>query len=595
MAPKSGEISLVDDKDSLTKETSLSANETEEIWSSILKGVASSKIVPTKNLLILGDRESGKSALIRHLKGVEDEETFEVPNANGTMSKSVGTGTDDNSPVDKHSNNELALSYTFVEVKDDEAEDTLTRLGIYQLAGSHESYHSLLRFALNYSTLPDSLVVIVLDWARPWTFIETLQRWIKFLEVGIENIKKEGSSGSKDGWTKGKVVVQELKESIERFIQTYSEPDSTNQNAAAVNSESDDIALPLGPGVLTTNLAVPLVVVCTKSDKISSYLERELDYKEEQFDYIQQCLRTICLKYGAALFYTTTRLPQTFTNLRQYILHRLIGVRSSSSDTKSAFAFNIKANYVDRDSVLVPAGSDSWTVIKFLKEGFDCSELLQGWNLDMGEKTATEEDTGEKISAKKVYEEIIVHEDLDKPLSVQTTIEAEDEQDFFQRHYDTLQRANSERPPPPSVVGPMAAPSYPYGDIGADIPDLDNSSPKVPSRTNQSPQAKNTLPQQGTTTVIPNGNTTVPPTNGSAPNENQNQNQNPNNQNEVLANFFQNLLSKRTNAPGVSPTPSKDSVINPAINKQDRQKVEKELDKLRNMPNATTASSMAGK
>lgn len=54
MAPKSGEISLADDKESLTKDTSLSANETEEIWSSILKGVASSKIVPTKNLLILG-------------------------------------------------------------------------------------------------------------------------------------------------------------------------------------------------------------------------------------------------------------------------------------------------------------------------------------------------------------------------------------------------------------------------------------------------------------------------------------------------------------------------------------------------------------
>jgi hypothetical protein len=64
---------------------------------------------------------------------------------------------------------------------------------------------------------------------------------------------------------------------------------------------------------------------------------------------------------------------------------------------------------------LVPAGSDSWTVIKFLKEGFDCNELLQGWNLDMGEKSASsEEDTGEKISAKKVYEEIVVHEDLDK-------------------------------------------------------------------------------------------------------------------------------------------------------------------------------------
>lgn len=126
-------------------------------------------------------------------------------------------------------------------------------------------------------------------------------------------------------------------------------------------------------------------------------------------------IKILNLLDGAALFYTTTRLPETFTNLRQYILHRLLGFRPTSSDTKSAFAFNIKANYVERDRVLVPAGSDSWRVIKFLKEGFDCNELLQGWNLDMGEKSSSEEDTGEKISARKVYEEeIIAHEDLDK-------------------------------------------------------------------------------------------------------------------------------------------------------------------------------------
>ena len=46
---------------------------------------------------------------------------------------------------------------------------------------------------------------------------------------------------------------------------------------------------------------------------------------------------------------------------------------------------------------------------------------------------------------------------------------------FFQRHFETLQRANNERPAPPSVVGPMGAPSYSYGDIGADIPDLDST------------------------------------------------------------------------------------------------------------------------
>lgn len=590
MAPKSGEISLVDDKEFSPRDTSLSADENDDLWTNILKGVASSKIVPTKNLLILGDKESGKSTFIRHLKGEEVEEDFEVPNSNGTMSKSVGTGTDESSPSDnKRLNpNDLALSYTFVEVKDDEA-DTLARLGIYQLAGSHESYQSLLRFALNSSTLPDSLVVIVLDWARPWTFIETLQRWIKFLEAGIENIKSEGDVGAKDGWTKGKAVIDELKESIVKFVQNYAEPDSNNPNPTVNSENDDDVALPLDEGVLTTNLAIPLVVVCTKSDNVSN-LERELDYKEEQFDYIQQCLRTICLKYGAALFYTNTHAPQTFDTLRQYILHRLLGTKSLSSDTKSAYAFNIKANYVERDTVLVPAGWDSWRKIKFLKEGFDCEELIQGWNLDLSGKSDTSEEGGDNISARKVYEEIIDHEDSDKPLSVQTPIEAEDEQAFFARHFDTLQKANNERLTPPSVVGPMGAPSYPYGDIGAEVPDLDNTPIAHTSINNNVPSSRQIKPN--VTPKVPQSSAVNPPngipadaaaTNG-APSSNTSQN-------EVLANFFQNLLSKK-NVPTSSRTPQSpnDSVTNP-VAKPTNEMVEKELDKLRNLPTA----SMAGK
>jgi len=55
MVPKSGEITLAEDKDySLNNDNPLPTSETGEIWSSILQGVASSKIVPTKNLLILG-------------------------------------------------------------------------------------------------------------------------------------------------------------------------------------------------------------------------------------------------------------------------------------------------------------------------------------------------------------------------------------------------------------------------------------------------------------------------------------------------------------------------------------------------------------
>ncbi|RHZ89821.1 hypothetical protein Glove_9g161 [Diversispora epigaea] len=577
--------------DGLNNDGTSAGDQQEDIWSSILKGVASSKIVPTKSLLILGDRDSGKSTLIRHLKGEEDEDVYE---ANGSVSKSVGTDTDD-LVNQKLSHNDLALSYTFVEVKDDDAEDTLARLGLYQLAGSQEAYQSLLRFALNSSTLPDSLVVIVLDWARPWTFVETLQRWAKFLEKGVENIKTEGAAGAKDGWTKGKAVVDEMKEALEYFIQNYNAQDTNTTNGTgAPSTEAETVALPLGPGTLVTNLAVPLVVVCTKSDNVFT-LEREKDYKEEQFDFIQQSLRTICLKYGAALFYTTTRQPKTFINLRKYILHRLLGTKASHSDTKSSYAFNIEPTFVERDTVLVPAGWDSWGKIGVLREGFDCNGLLRGWDLDVtGKAEQLEGENGhvdEIFSAQKVFEDVVKHVESEKPL-VPTIIIAEDEQEFFARHVETLKQANSERPP--SVVGPMGAPQYTYVNLGEEIPDLDvapvqnlQNLPAKPTRSKSTPATSSPPPGQhtnGTTPTVPNG------TNGTS------------SQNEVLANFFQALLTKKatqtsTNTGSSQETPPNDVQGGMNNNKPpnpSRKTVKKELDKLRGIP-SNTAVSTAGK
>ena len=88
----------------------------------------------------------------------------------------------------------------------------MARLGIYQIAGSHKSYHALLKYCLNTKTAADSVVMIVLDWSRPWTFMETLERWIKVLEVAIEQIRQEGAISSTANWSKGKALMEELQE-----------------------------------------------------------------------------------------------------------------------------------------------------------------------------------------------------------------------------------------------------------------------------------------------------------------------------------------------------------------------------------------------
>lgn len=73
--------------------------------------------------------------------------------------------------------------------------DALARLGIYQLPSSLPPYPALLPLALSKSTLLDSLVMIVLDWERPWLFLKELKNWIEVLE-GVVQRAGEGWEGA---------------------------------------------------------------------------------------------------------------------------------------------------------------------------------------------------------------------------------------------------------------------------------------------------------------------------------------------------------------------------------------------------------------
>ncbi|CAO3566391.1 unnamed protein product [Mortierella alpina] len=373
----------------------------------------------------------------------------------------MGTGTSEDNIFGQKKNN-LALSYSYWNVEDDENEDTVARLGLYQIAGSHRSYHALLKYCLNTKTIADTIVMIVLDWSKPWTFMETLQRWIKVLEGALQQICQEGAVAGA-AWSKGKALMDELEEKLSRFLQEYTEPQphpslgnanyNDTQSYVLGTGDAQSVLLPLTEGCLTNNTGVPIVIVCTKSDHINS-LEREMDYQEETFDYIQQSLRTICLKYGASLFYTSIHHPHTFANLRQYLLHRLLtpSTLNNPQPQPSSFAFKQRAQVVERDQVMVPAGWDTIGKIKVLRPGFDCEGVAEGWELDSKksqaseDQAATESGVATVAGAQQVYEEVIVNPKRNHaPVTIQPVITAEDDQVFLDRFVETLQRAN-ERP-----------------------------------------------------------------------------------------------------------------------------------------------------
>lgn len=104
--------------------------EKDDLWSGILKGVASSKIVPTKNVLILGEPGVGKSTLVHFLKndpGPQQLPKFdqnEHPASFSANPKNYAQPSNDNitQQFEDQEKIDLALGYTFVDVKDEENE-----------------------------------------------------------------------------------------------------------------------------------------------------------------------------------------------------------------------------------------------------------------------------------------------------------------------------------------------------------------------------------------------------------------------------------------------------------------------------------------
>ncbi|KAG0193425.1 hypothetical protein DFQ28_005242 [Apophysomyces sp. BC1034] len=565
-------------------------------------------MVHTKNVLVLGDSNCGKSTLIHYLKNdpgpqAPKPETDEVPTASFGVSNNYTP-----MPVEQFDDdpNTLALGYTFVDVTDEENE-AMARLGLYQLGLSAPEYLPLLKFALSSETLADSFVVIALDWSRPWQFLESLQRWLNVLRHAIQEICKEGSVG--ESWSRGKAVVDELREKVEHYLQSYTEPVNGIVMTASTSTSSippaslvttttaaDQVTLPLTQGCLSTNLGIPLAIVCCKSDALNT-LEQTQDYKDDQFDFIQQTLRCICMKYGASLFYTSTFHPYTFHNLRQYILHRVLTTSSKS------YPFHLKAQVVERDAVLVPSGWDSWGKIRVLREGFDCDGVHQGWDADI-DALADRQQPGAH-GARGIYEEAIPDPDTEEqPLNVSPVVVCEDEQLFLERHFETLQRApevqrhsgTGDTVTRPSVVGPLGVSSNALDivRVNSDGNDTgrtsrhkkDSSADKLAlgkrMATGTSPVDRLPILTGSTSPSAGGANTTAPVGSSSS--------------HEVLANFFQSLISKKAGSGGAPGSPTGTSAPASALlnsaprteeagRRQNRKDVHKELDRMRHFVN----------
>lgn len=237
--------------------------------------------------------------------------------------------------------------------------DTLARLSVHLLADASPTMTPLLAPLLNSRTLPDLLLVILLDWSQPWLWVRQLRSWIRILRSLLLHLDNE----SRD------IVESNIRAQRERGRNAGSE--NVTITASSTYAEAN-VTIPFGPGELDEFLGIPICVVCQSADKIE-ILEKERGWKDEEFDFILQYLRTILLKHGASLVYTMPSIPGDMLAL----VYSHLGVSATLSGVSK-----LKHNIVDRDRVLVPPYWDSWGKIRAMREGFDIEGVSHAWEVD---------------------------------------------------------------------------------------------------------------------------------------------------------------------------------------------------------------------
>lgn len=295
----------------------------ENLWSCLLSEVQTSRnsqLPAAKSLLVLGDKESGKTTLIAKLQGNEDPKK--------------GSG----------------LEYGYIDVRD-EYRDDHTRLSHWILDGD-ASHASLLNFALTEAKYADTTVLLCVAMTSPWNIMDQLQNWASLLQDHIDKLPLTAEQ------------VKGYQTAAWRRWQQYIEPGDEQEitsptkrgRAPGEGGEGEAELDPLPEGTLARNLGLDLIVVVTKTDFMAD-LEKDYDYKDEHFDFIQQAVRKFCLQYGASLFYTSVKEDKNCDLLYKYLVHRIY-----------QFPFKTPALVVEKDAVFIPAGWDNDKKISILYE-----------------------------------------------------------------------------------------------------------------------------------------------------------------------------------------------------------------------------------
>jgi dynein light intermediate chain 1 len=144
--------------------------------------------------------------------------------------------------------NEFALGYTYQDVLDADQEDILARVSIYTLLEPSLSFAPLLTPLLTARTVPETLLVILLDWAEPWKWVRQIRDWMKLCREVWPTLEDDA-----------RLVMGEIMQEWEQRRRGGGAYESGSMGAPGTEN---NVTIPLGPGEWDEGLGLPLCVVC---------------------------------------------------------------------------------------------------------------------------------------------------------------------------------------------------------------------------------------------------------------------------------------------------------------------------------------------
>eukprot|EP01147_Barroeca_monosierra_P008540 gene8539-987_t len=458
--------------------------EEKQLWTSILNDVTAhtrTRHLPKRHVILFGDEGSGKSSLISRIQG-KPYNPDEHP---------LGTG----------------LEYTYFDVRDEETEDVIGRLGVYTLDGN-EQHKSLLQFVCKEEDLERTTLMICLDYSKPWRIMESLKKWISVIENFFSQFENTDN-------------MQKMKENLKRYFQRFVDG-QFDSDANKGETEDDSTLIPLEENVLTVNFGVPVVIVMTKMFQCDTIvtLRKDYDLQGQHIDFIQMKLRQYCMRYGAALVYTG-RDGSNSERLYRYLLHRVYG-----------FSLKDKADITKPETTFIPSAWDSQAKISILQDGFKTIDPSQPF-----------EEVVRPPLQQKVKEEVIQVQDEQQFLKQQQTRLGRST-----NFVDSSVRRDALKQSRPGLLRPSSAAVSSIKPASAVTSHGNNISQKSPlGGKHQSPSANASL-GIGNSAISNNSGMTSSPASAertpARPSSTTSGKGVDASQNDVLANFFNNLLQK---------------------------------------------------